>query len=284
MSSAVGVDAHHGAELRDAHATRKLNAYLRELWERRTYINYVSTSELKSRQITNVLGNVWHLLNPALSIAVYYVVFGLLLKTNRGVDNFILFLTSGIFMYQVTQKSTVAGAKSIVGNRGLIRAVRFPRALLPITSTWTEFLASLSTYAVLFGTAIATGQSPLWSWSFLVPLALLQLVFNAGAALVAARITTHFRDFTQILPFVFRLLFYGSGVIFSVDAYVQNNQLAHFLFTANPLYCFISLSRWSVMGGAFPTEPLISAVCWSFAIAVVGFFWFRSREAAYARD
>lgn len=270
-------------ELRDAHESSRLGVYLRELYERRSYINHVATNELKSRQITNVLGNFWHLLNPALSIAVYYLIFGLLLDTGRT-ENFILFLTVGLFIYQTTQKSTTDGAKAIVTNKGVIKAVRFPRALLPISSTWTEFLASFPNYLVIFTMAMLTGVAPRWSWLALVPLALLQLVFNTGAAMIAARLTTHFVDMIQILPFVFRLLFYGSGVIFSVEAYVESDSAVSLLFELNPLYAFVTLARWSVMGGGFEPLLLLSATVWSLILLVFGFFWFRAAEETYARD
>lgn len=271
-------------ELRDAHAAAKLGPYLAETWERRAYIGHVAINELKTRQITNVLGNLWHLLNPALSIAVYYLIFGLLLKTTRGVDNFILFLASGLFIFQFTQKATIDGSKAIVGNKGIIKAIRFPRAILPVTSTATEFLATLPTYCVLYIVALLTGADLSLRWILLIPLLCLQFVFNTGAALITARIGSHFADTTQILPFVFRLLLYSSGVIFSVDAYVEDNPLVELLFLLNPLYCFITIGRWTVMGGDFREDLFLSALVWSFFILVVGFLWFRRAEETYARD
>lgn len=272
-------------ELRDAHESSKLGVYLRELRSRRPYVHHVAINELKSRQVTNVLGNLWHLLNPLLSIAVFYVIFGLLLDTDRGVDNFLLFLTTGLFLYQFTQSSTIDGAKSIVTNKGLIKAVHFPRALLPLTSTWTEFLASLSTYVVLFLTAFVTGQSPRWSWLAIAPIILLQLVFNTGLGMAAARAAHHFIDTIQILPFVFRLVLYASGVIFSVDAYVESdNQFVHLAFVLNPMYCFITMGRWAMMGVECDPQLVLSAVGWSIVALLVGFFWFRAGEESYARD
>jgi teichoic acid transport system permease protein len=272
------------AGMRDAHETAKLIPYLRELWARRNYLWYVSANELRSRQVTNVLGNLWHLLNPALSIAIYYVIFGLLLKTTRGVDNFMLFITVGLFLFQFTQKATIDGAKSIVTNAGLITAIRFPRALLPITSTVTETLASLSTFVVMYAVAVLTGETITWRWLMMPGVIGLMIVFNLGAAMVAARMTTHFQDTTQILPFVFRLLLYVSGVIFSVDAYTENDPFVRMLFTLNPLYCFISLGRWCLMAGNLRGSLLLSATIWTVALIVVGFLWFRAAEERYARD
>ncbi len=268
--------------LADVHDAARLRPYLADLWSRRAYISYVSASELRSRQVNTVLGNLWHLLNPILTIAVYFLIFGLLLDTTRGVDNYLLFLTTGVFIFAATQKATIAGAKSIVGNAGLIKSIKFPRALLPVTSTLTETLASLPTFALLFVVAFLTGEPPHWQWLMFPAVVLLQVLFNLGTAFVAARATTHFRDTTQILPFVFRLLLYASGVIFSAEAYADSEWW--FLFVLNPMYCFVELGRWSVLGDPTPGSVLASAVIWTAVTLVIGFLWFRAAEERYARD
>lgn len=262
-----------------------IGQYLADIWARRSYIWYESVNELRSRQITNVLGNLWHLLNPALTIGVYYVIFGLLLQVTRGAeDNFLLFLTTGLFMFQFTQKSTVDGAKSIVGNSGLIRGVKFPRAILPITSTLTEFLASLSTFGMMFVILLIGGESPRPTWLIFPAIVVCQTIFNLGAAMIAARMTTHFRDTTQILPFVFRLLLYGSGVIYNVDAYVDGNPGVDLLFTLNPMYCYLTIGRSTLLGGPVDNGVVISAAVWTVSILVFGFLWFKAAEETYARD
>lgn len=269
-------------ELEDINASGRVGQYIGGLWRRRQYIAYVSASELRSQQINTVLGNLWHLLNPALSIAIYYVIFGLLLDTTRGVDNFVLFLTIGIFVFQYTQRTTTQGATSITQNVGLLKAIRFPRALLPVTSTLTETLSSLPTYALIYIVALLTGETVRWQW-VLVPLVMaFQLVFNLGAAMIAARATTHFRDMTQLLPFFFRLLLYASGVIFLASAYAQSHY--SWLFTGNPMYCYISITRWCVMGEAVTTSVVVSALVWTIALLVGGFLWFRAGEERYGRD
>ncbi|MEZ5246156.1 MAG: ABC transporter permease [Acidimicrobiales bacterium] len=270
-------------ELHDAHAAMRLGPYLSDLWDRRSYVWYESVSELRSRQVTNVLGNLWHLLNPALNIFVYYLVFGLLLKVDRGVDNFILFLSTGLFVFQLTQKSTIDGARSIISNKGLLKAIKFPRALLPITGAVTEFMSALSSFLVLFGIALLTGESPSWRWFALIPLLVVQFVFNLGASMVAARLTTHFVDFIQILPFFFRLVLYGSGVIFDVTKYVHEGSRVRLLFELNPMYCFITVARWAMFGGELDPTVVVSGIVWSIALCIVGFFFFRAAEERYAR-
>jgi teichoic acid transport system permease protein len=271
-------------ELRDAHEAERLGPYLRDVRSRWSYIRHVAMNELRARQATNVLGGLWHLLNPALTIGVYFLVFGLILKTDRGVDNFLAFLTIGLFTFQFGQKSTIDGARSVVTNRGLIKAVRFPRVILPMTSTATETLASIPTFLVAYAVALASGVEITWRWLTLPFIVALMTLFAAGSAMIAGRLTTHFADTTQLLPFAFRLLLYVSGVIFSVDAYVEDNPVVKTLFMLNPYYCFVTLTRWSILGGNLQTDLLASAVVWSVAILVFGFIWFRAAEETYARD
>jgi len=269
----------------DAHANSQLGPYLRGLWKRRSYGWYVAESDLRQRQITTIFGSLWHLLNPVLSIAVYFLVFGLILKTDRGVDgkgSFLLFLTVGLFVFQYTQRAVTQGAISIVANRGLIQAIRFPRALLPLSATLTETFAALPTFVVVYVVALATGTAPTWSWLVLPLIVTWQMLFNFGASMIAARMTTHFRDMQQLLPFVFRLLIYGSGVFFAIENYVSD-QWMKVVYIVNPMYGFIGMARWAAMGMAMPAEALIASVVWTTVALVGGFFWFKAAEHAYDR-
>lgn len=272
------------AGLRDVHESQRVRPYIQALWQRRGYIWFVAVSELRSRQMTSVLGNLWHLLNPMLQIAVYYFIFGVFLdNVNRGVDNYILFLTIGVFVFADTQRATTSGSASIINNRGVLQAIHFPRALLPITSTITETLATAPSIIMVYAVAVLTGESPHVRWLLLPVVVGLQFVFNLGAALVAARATTHFNDVQQILPFVFRILLYLSGVIFSVEAFARGRSYG-WIFETNPIYSFISVARWSILGGSLKPTWIIGAVLWTLASVVIGFLWFRAAEDVYGRE
>jgi teichoic acid transport system permease protein len=195
----------------------RLVPYLRSLWSRRAYATYVATSDLRDRQVTSALGNLWYLLNPALQILVYFIIFGVIVTGVRdGIDNYILFLTVGVLLFTTVQRSIITGSTSVVRNRGLIQSFNFPRALLPLTSCIAEFLASLPAVLVMLVVALLTGESIAMQWLAIIPIIVSLFILNLGLALLAARVTTYFRDFDQILPFVLRLLLYLSGVLFSV--------------------------------------------------------------------
>lgn len=266
----------------DVHIPPGNVAYFSSLLDRRAYMVYSASSELRSRQMTSVLGNVWHLLNPLLQIGVYYVIFGLILGVHRGEDYF-AFLSIGIFVFGFTQRATMSGASSIANNKGLLNAFSFPRALLPVTSTLTEGMATIAPVAVVYLVALLSGVTPSPRWLLLVPLLIAQLVFNLGAALMAARATNSVRDISQVLPFVFRLLLYASGVLFSVELYTDGKSYA-WVFDINPLYAIVTLARWTILGGEFRADLLVVFAAWTVAVAVAGLAWFRAGEGSYGRE
>jgi teichoic acid transport system permease protein len=109
-----------------------------------------------------------------------------------------------------------------------------------------------------------------------------QTILNIGLAFAAARINYGFRDFFNILPFLFRILFYLSGVLFSINAFVET-PLYRTLFVANPIYSYLSIYRWAMMGEPATWSMVVSALAWSFGAFFVGVAYFISAEESYGR-
>lgn len=263
--------------------------YVAQLWERRAFAIADAMGELRSQHLNTTLGNVWHLLNPILLIAVYYLVFGILLNTRRGTDNFIGFLAIGVFTYTWAQKMITGGARTIVTNEGLIRSLQFPRALLPVSSVLREAMAFVPGLVVMLLVMLLTGEGITPSWLLILPVAVLQVAFGLGAAFLAARAADRFRDTLNLLPFIFRLGFYGSGVLYAVDERFHDafqNPWVVRLFLVNPFYCLISLWRSALMTSQDIDRVgvmWLSAAAWAAALLVLGLLVFRRGEKEYGR-
>ena len=277
-------------DLQPLGTTPSLRRYLRDVWERRQFAWASAMGELRSQHMDTALGNVWHLLNPILLIAVYYLVFDVVLDVSRGVDNFIAFLDIGVLSYQWAQRSITAGAKSISGNEGLIRSLQFPRALLPIGVILKETVAFLPGVVLMVLVVLATGEGITPNWVLVAPAFALQVVFNLGAALFLARVADRFRDTVNLLPFFFRLVFYGSGVIYAVDTrffdVFQANPWVVQAFVANPFYSQLSLWREALMTSQeiqYVEWMWVSASIWAVGALVVGLLVFRGGEKEYGR-
>lgn len=256
--------------------------YLRSLWVRREFALAIPSAELHAQHRNTILGGLWHLLNPVLQVAVYYLVFGKILEVDRNVDNFIGFLTIGVFVFHFTSKSMTAGAKSITSNEGLIRAISFPRAILPLAAVLSEFAAFGYALVTMLVVVLLTAEPIALSWLVVIPVIALQTMFNIGAAFVMARLSDHFRDVQQVLPFVVRLWFYGSGVIWPATMLTENYPSLRWLLVANPAFAYIELFRAALLDQAWGDPVLwLSGAAWAVASLVIGFVFFRGREIEY---
>lgn len=270
--------------------TPPLRRYLKELWERREFALTNAMGELRAQHFDTALGNLWHLLSPTLMIAVYYLVFGVILRTDRGVDNFVAFLAIGVFTYHWATRAITGGAKAIVSNEGLIRSLQFPRALLPISTVLQESMAFLSGAVVMVTVVLITGEGITVDWTLVVPVFTLQFLFCLGGAFITARAADRFRDTLNLLPFVFRLAFYASGVLYLVDSrfhtVFEANPWAEQAFLANPFYCLISLWRVALMTSVDLRNVdwmWTSATLWSLGLFILGLLYFRAGEKEYGR-
>src|SRR5919205_1451739 len=199
-----------------------LQQYLRQLWERRYFLIAFANARVVSLYTSARLGQIWQLLTPLLNAGVYLLLFGVLLNTNRGVDNYIAFLVIGVFIFNFTQRSVRHGADSVSRNLGLIRALHFPRATLPLAYTLAELQQLFGALVVMAGAVLITGEPVRLSW-LLVPVAgALQSVFNAGVSLVVARVVAQTPDINQVLPFVLRTWLYTSGVFYSIPVFAAH--------------------------------------------------------------
>jgi teichoic acid transport system permease protein len=192
------------------------------------------------------LGQLWQVLTPLLNAGVYFLIFGLLLKINRGVPNYFGFVVAGVFIFNFTQRAVITTSTVMTDSLELIRALHFPRAALPLAYVMIEFQQLLVSMAVLIPILLLTGEPVTWYWLLAIPALLLQTIFNVGAGLFAARLGSQVNDFSQLLPFLMRTWLYASGVIFSIPT-VSSNPKVVALLELNPAALFITLTRNALM-------------------------------------
>lgn len=254
--------------------------YVDDIWARRHLALSLARGDLRRQSADAALGQFWLILNPALLVAVYYLVFERLLKVNRGVENFLGFLVIGILFFQLTQRIATDAASSISRNLGLVRSLQFPRILLPTAVALRETISFGRAGIVLVATLLITGEVPDWRWLAIVPIFATQIALSLGMALITAQSGNRLRDTSQVLPHLFRVVFYGSGVVFSVDSWVESDR-GRALFAANPLYDLISLARWSLMDASAGWPEVIGFAGWTVVLLMIGFVTFRRAEPRF---
>lgn len=260
-----------------------LARYVAQLWRRRHFILADSRARISSNTRQMMLGNLWLVLKPLLDGITYFVIFGLILNSRRDIDNFIGYLVIGVFMFQFTARCLSTGATSVVANKNLIRSFSFPRAALPLAATIRETLnMGPVIIAMLVIILVAPPHAALtWRWG-LVPLVFsLQLIFNLGLALIAARAVSQVRDLNNVISFLTRFWLYGSGVFFSFESFVSH-PTALTIATLNPLYIVLDIFRDLLLYGTTPElRSWAILAAWSAASVTVGLLYFWRGEERY---
>lgn len=274
----------HG--LKRAGAREPLLAYTRELWGRRHFIVEFSRAQNASGYTRSMLGQAWQLLTPLLNAAVYYFIFGLLLDTKHGVNNFVAFLVIGVFIFRFPQLSAQNGSNAIASNLGLTRTLHFPRAVLPISATVVALQQVFMSLVVLLPIVLLTGEPIRWQWIYLVPAIGLEAVFCAGLAMIMARIGAKLPDLSQVLPFVLRVWMYVSGVVYSIDSVSKrlHSEVLRHVLKINPGFVYLDLVRHGLMTHQ-PLTPHMWwwAIGWALVIGVGGYIYFWRGEEEYGR-
>jgi len=304
--------------LRPSSARPSLVSYLGRVWQRRHFIFAYATARNVSMYTEARLGQLWQVLTPLLNSAVYYLIFGVLFKANRGIGNYIAFLVTGVFIFAFTERSIVVGSTVMRANMTLIRALHFPRACLPLAYVLVEFQQLLLSMVVLFAIVLGTGEPLTLYWLLLLPALLMQATFNVGAALIMARLGAGAQDISQLVPFLLRVWRYFCGVMYSIASLpAALPEWAKNVLSFNPAAVYISLSRYAIMAtyradapGAKPYDaarcaifnakktPSLQAYChpdiatselwlagfgWAAVILVAGVLYFWQAETRYGR-
>ncbi|PZT85960.1 MAG: ABC transporter [Gordonia sp. (in: high G+C Gram-positive bacteria)] len=260
-----------------------LGTYLQQLWERRHFIWMDARHRVATQNSRNRLGNLWLLLRPLLDAAMYYVVFALILKVDRGMENFPAFLIIGVLMFRSTMRSFSTSPQLLHSGKAMIRAFSFPRASLVLSAEIRDSMQMVYTVAmvILMIMVIPPFERPELTW-FLVPVIFaFQFVLNLGISLVLARVGFIFPDTAQLMGLVGRFMMYGSGVMFPIDRFLDN-PAATAIIQANPVYHMLQMYREVLIDGTVPgIGSWLILGSWAGALTLFGFLFFWRGEATY---
>ncbi len=220
--------------------------YLKHRFHYFELVSLLVRRELKVKYRGSALGYLWSMLNPLLFMVIISVVFSFLMK---GIENYNLFVLSGILFWNMVTLSLNLGASSIVRNAPLLQKIRIPIWIFPVVPAGlgvANFLLSLLPYFVVFAFSGRAWPEQLWLSPVVVALT---LVFLSSAAITLASMNVFFRDVSHVLEPLLTLLFYGTPVIY--DRFGSNvPERIRNLLAYNPFTHFVEAFRATIFGGA----------------------------------
>ncbi|HJD85091.1 ABC transporter permease [Kitasatospora aureofaciens] len=277
-------------------ARPSLFSYTKQLWARRHFVWAFATARLVAQYTDAKLGQLWQVVTPLLNCGVFYLVFGVILKSkdNFPPNTYIAWLCIGVFIFQFTQNAVQSGTRAISDNLGLIRALHFPRASLPIAFTVIQLQQLLISMIVLVITVLAAGITPGKTWLLIIPALFLQTLFNTGVSLIFARIGSKTSDISQLIPFVMRAWMFLSGVMFSIQDKISG--WPHYIQTImalNPASVYMDLLRHAfapiiynkhqAAHQTIPPHQWTYGLAWGVGMFVIGYVFFWKAEEEYGR-
>jgi ABC-type polysaccharide/polyol phosphate export permease len=233
--------------------------------------------ELKVRYKRSVLGMLWTMLNPLLLMGVYAVVFATIMRSPQR--NFALFLLSGLLPWLFFSTAILQGLTSILTNQELIRKVRLPQAVFPLSvvgSNLVNFALSLVPLFLL----MAVVRQPFTPALLFLPVGIFVLaLFTSGVTLLLSTFTVFFRDVRHLTEVLLQMLLYLSPVLYDLQLLGERSEWwfrAFSLFLRlNPLTYLLPLFRDPVYYGRLPSLPVLGIASLESALMLaVGFLVF----------
>ncbi|MBL8918988.1 MAG: ABC transporter permease [Myxococcaceae bacterium] len=196
---------------------------LQELYQYRALLWALSMRELRARYRASVLGFLWTFLNPTLSMAVYALVFGVLMAS--GQPRFPYYLFCGLLPWIFFSSSVLGGTTSVSDRKDLLTKVRFPAQVLPAYVVLTNLINFVLSLPLLFLLGLVFEDYPSWHLVYVVPLLLLQTMFTLAITYLLSALNVAFRDLQHIIANVMQLAFFLTPVLWDLQTVKQFDRL-----------------------------------------------------------
>ena len=212
-------------------------------------------ADIKVRYQGSWLGIFWSLLNPAAQILLYIFVFSIVFRA--GLENYPLFLVTGLIHHIMFSQALVQGADSYIGNSGLLEKINFPRVLVPLATFFTNVYFWVVSFLIFLMAFPLIGGEFSWQLLYGIPVSLLFLMFAFSCVTIVAVLTVEFRDLKHLVEIVTMFLFWLTPIPYSLD--MVPKEAAYWLFF-NPLTWYIEAFHKVFYYGVAPLKN--SGLAW----------------------
>jgi teichoic acid transport system permease protein len=258
-----------------------LRQYFRDMKSRKEFVFELSRAERAEEQLDTFFGQLWTVISPLLSAAIFYLFIFVVQGGHQGPE-FFLHLIAGIFIFEFVSTAASRGSFSIMKAGALINNTSFPRALLPLTDVLTAFRVFIPSVFIFAIFQIILGVPIQIEALQAIPALILIILFTSGLAMFAATAQVYFRDTQALMPFILRLTMFISPVLYfpeQAKALFDGRLLTIF----NPLFCMIQIFSGSIVrGDTFDAWTWFMAIFWGLFTFIGGFWFLVTREGEFA--
>ncbi len=253
---------------------------LKELWEYRELLYFLTWRDIKVRYRQTALGAAWAILQPLLTMLIFSLFFGRLAKIPSDGLPYPIFALAGLvpwtfFAYGLNQSSN-----SLVSSASLIKKVYFPRLTIPLSSVLAGAVDFALAFALLLAMMLYYGVGLTWQVFWLPPFFLLAFVISLGVGLWLSALNVEYRDVRYLVPFLVQFWMYATPIAYpsSLLPYPWRT-----LYGLNPMAGVAEGFRWALLGARTQPGPMIGvSALVALVVLLTGAFYFRRMERNFA--
>lgn len=232
--------------------------------------------DFKVKYKRSVLGVVWSLLYPVLTMAVMALVFTNMFRMSMPGVNYLVYLMTGLVIFNYYSEASNLSMSSVVANFGLLNKVYIPKYIFPLSKCLFVGINFLLTLIPLYALILITGTG-LNIYHLLLPFAFICLfLFTVGMGLILSAIAVFLRDLFYIYGVLIQLWTYLTPIMYDFAIIPEKFQI---IFKCNPLFWFVKFARDIILFGKVP-DPITWLCCFGFAFVflVIGLVIFKKNQ------
>ncbi len=262
-------------------AGRTEGQYWKDLWRYRELFYFLAWRDILVRYKQTMIGILWALIRPFLTMVVFTVVFGHLAKLPAGNAPYPILVFAALLPWQFFSNALSESSDSLITNSNLISKVYFPRLIVPTSAVIVSFVDFLISGMLLLALMAWYNFVPDWRILTLPFFILIAFAAAMGVGLWLAALNVEYRDFRYVVPFIVQLGLYISPVGFKSSIVPPQWRL---LYSLNPMVGVIDGFRWAILGsdsqlywpGFIVSLGLVALLLTS------GIWYFRKTERTFA--
>ena len=210
----------------------------------------LAANDFKLRFFGSALGYLWTLMRPLMLFGVLYFVFTEVVRFGAGVEHYPVYLLAAIVLFTFFSETTSRGVTSLIERETLLRKIRFPRMVVPLSvALHAAFNLGLN-LLVVFVFVFASGIDPRWTWLEMVPLILLLVLLSTGTTMLVSALYVRYRDVQPIWEVILQILFYASPIIYVTASFPDSIEREAM---ANPITAILTQMRHALIDPGAPT-------------------------------
>ncbi len=263
-----------------------LDVDLKELWDYRDLLKMFVKRDIVTVYKQTVLGPLWFVVQPILTMFMFMVVFGTIAKIEVGDVPSSLFYLAGIIIWTYFSDCFIKTSDTFTNNADIFGKVYFPRLIMPmskVVSGLVKFFIQLFLFLIMYMYFWMTGSSVAFQFGliWLLPILIVLMAgLGLGFGLIFSAMTTKYRDLKFLLQFGVQLLMYATPVIYPVSS-LPEGTLKQLMFY-NPLSHIVEAFKRIFLGeGVLTIEGLIYASITTFLVLILGILIFNKTERSF---